>query len=45
MDVGGISRRIVDFAMALVGWITGSLLLVAAVTPTEAAALAVGYVT
>ena len=26
MDAGGISRRIADFASALVGWITGSLL-------------------
>ena len=26
MDAGGISRRIVDFATAAVGWITGSLL-------------------
>ena len=39
MDAGGISRRIVDFAMALVGWITGSLLLVAVVAATALAAM------
>jgi C4-dicarboxylate transporter DctM subunit len=32
MEVGGIARRIVDFAAALVGWITGSLLMIAVVT-------------
>jgi len=39
MDAGGISRRIVDFAMALVGWITGSLLLVSVVAATALAAM------
>jgi len=39
MDAGGISRRIVDFASALVGWITGSLLLVACVAATGLAAI------
>ncbi|MSO53883.1 MAG: TRAP transporter large permease [Rhodospirillales bacterium] len=34
MDVGGISRRIADFAGALVGWITGSLLHVGIVMAT-----------
>ena len=29
MEQGGIARRIVEFSVALVGWITGSLLLVA----------------
>ena len=29
MERGGIAVRIVDFSVALVGWITGSLLLVA----------------
>jgi C4-dicarboxylate transporter DctM subunit len=39
MDVGGISRRIVDFASALVGWIVGSLLMVAIVGATALAAV------
>ena len=29
MERGGIAKRIIDFSVALVGWITGSLLLVA----------------
>ena len=32
MEVGGIAKRIVDFAAALVGWITGSLFMIAVVT-------------
>lgn len=39
MDVGGISRRIIDLAMAIVGWITGSLLLVSVVSATALAAI------
>lgn len=39
MDVGGISRRIVDFATALVGWITGSVLMVSVVAATGLAAI------
>jgi len=39
MDVGGLSRRIIDFATALVGWITGSLYLVAIVAATALAAM------
>lgn len=39
MDAGGISKRIVDFSSALVGWITGSLLLVACVAATGLAAI------
>jgi C4-dicarboxylate transporter DctM subunit len=39
MDVGGISRRIVDFATAMVGWITGSLLMVSVVAGTTLAAI------
>ena len=39
MDVGGISRRIVDFATALVGWIVGSLLMVSVVAATGLAAI------
>ena len=39
MDAGGISRRIVDFASALVGWIVGSLLLVSVVAATGLAAI------
>ena len=39
MERGGIARRIVDFAVALVGWITGSLLLVACVTGIGMAAV------
>jgi C4-dicarboxylate transporter DctM subunit len=39
MERGGIARRIVDFSVALVGWITGSLLLVACVTGIGMAAV------
>jgi C4-dicarboxylate transporter DctM subunit len=39
MDAGGISRRIVDFASALVGWIVGSLLMVSVVAATGLAAI------
>lgn len=39
MDAGGLSRRIVDFAMALIGWVTGSLLMVAIVAATALAAM------
>ncbi len=39
MDAGGISRRIVDFASALVGWIIGSLLMVSVVAATGLAAI------
>ncbi|MEC5293482.1 MULTISPECIES: TRAP transporter large permease [unclassified Aurantimonas] len=39
MDVGGISRRIIDFSMALIGWITGSLLLVSVVAAMGLAAI------
>ena len=39
MDVGGISRRIVDFATALVGWVTGSVLMVSVVAATCLAAI------
>ena len=39
MDVGGLSRRIVDFATALVGWITGSVLMIAVVAATALAAM------
>ena len=39
MDAGGISRRIVDFATALVGWIVGSLLMVSVVAATGLAAI------
>jgi C4-dicarboxylate transporter DctM subunit len=39
MEKGGIARRIVDFAVALVGWVTGSLLLVAGVTGIGMAAV------
>ncbi len=39
MDAGGISRRIVDLATALVGWIVGSLLMVAVVAATGLAAI------
>ena len=39
MDTGGISRRIVDFSTALVGWITGSLLQVAIFAATGLAAM------
>ncbi|WP_137045266.1 TRAP transporter large permease [Pseudolabrys sp. FHR47] len=39
MDAGGISTRIVNFATALVGWITGSLLLVSCVAAAGLAAI------
>ena len=39
MEAGGLARRIVDFAMALVGWITGSLLMVAVIAATALAAM------
>jgi len=39
MDRGGIARRIIDFSVALVGWITGSLLLVATVAGIGMAAV------
>jgi C4-dicarboxylate transporter DctM subunit len=39
MDEGGLSRRIIDFADALVGWITGSLLMVSVVAATAIAAM------
>ncbi|PJX25280.1 C4-dicarboxylate ABC transporter [Advenella sp. S44] len=39
MDAGGISRRIVDFSSALIGWMTGSLLHVACVTSAGLAAV------
>ncbi len=39
MEKGGIARRIIEFAFALVGWITGSLLLVSVVAGTGMAAI------
>jgi C4-dicarboxylate transporter DctM subunit len=39
MERGGIAKRMIDFSVALVGWITGSLLLVAAVTGIGMAAV------
>lgn len=39
MERGGIARRIVDFASALVGWIRGSLLLVSVITGTGLSAI------
>jgi C4-dicarboxylate transporter DctM subunit len=39
MEKGGIARRIIDFSVALVGWITGSLLLVATVAGVGMAAV------
>ena len=39
MDEGGISRRIVEFASALVGWIIGSLLMVSVFASTALAAI------
>lgn len=39
MDVGGISRRIVNLATAIVGWITGCLLMVSVVAATGLAAI------
>lgn len=39
MDAGGISRRIVDFSSALIGWVTGSLLLVSCMAAAGLAAI------
>ena len=39
MEVGGISRRIVEFASACIGWVVGSLLHVSIVTATVLAAM------
>ncbi|HEX2519709.1 MAG TPA: TRAP transporter large permease subunit, partial [Castellaniella sp.] len=39
MEGGGLSRRIVDFATALIGWVTGSLYLVSVATATALAAI------
>lgn len=39
MEHGGLSRRIVDFASALVGWITGGLLMVSVSAATALAAM------
>ena len=39
MDAGGLSRRIVDFSMALMGSVTGSLLMVAIVAAAALAAM------
>ncbi|MER5173641.1 TRAP transporter large permease [Thioclava kandeliae] len=39
MDAGGISRRIVDFATAMMGWVTGSLLQVSCLAATGLAAI------
>ncbi|TKT69651.1 TRAP transporter large permease [Aquamicrobium sp. LC103] len=39
MDAGGISKRIVNFSSALIGWVTGSLLLVACVAAAGLAAI------
>lgn len=39
MEAGGLARRITDFAVDLVGWITGSLLQVAIVAATMLAAM------
>ncbi|TFF22022.1 TRAP transporter large permease [Jiella endophytica] len=39
MEAGGIARRFVNLATALVGWITGSLYMVAIVTGTGLAAI------
>ena len=39
MEAGGIAKRFVDLAAALVGWITGSLYLVAITTGTGLAAI------
>jgi C4-dicarboxylate transporter, DctM subunit len=39
MDAGGISKRIVNFSSALVGWITGSLYLVSCVAAAGLAAI------
>ena len=39
MDAGGISRRIVDFASAIIGWVVGSLLHVSCVAAAGLAAI------
>ena len=39
MDTGGLSKRIVEFSAAMVGWITGSLLQIAIVAATGLAAM------
>ncbi len=39
MERGGIAQRIIDFASALVGWITGSLLMVAVIAGTGLASI------
>ena len=39
MEAGGLARRIVEFAMALVGWVTGSLMMVAVLAATALAAM------
>lgn len=39
MERGGIAQRIIDFATALVGWITGSLLMVSVFAGTGLAAI------
>jgi len=39
MEAGGISRRIVDLASAIVGWIVGSVLMVSVVAATGIAAI------
>lgn len=39
MEAGGLARRIIDFAMALVGWVTGSLLMVSVLAATALAAM------
>jgi len=39
MEQGGIARRIIEFSVALVGWITGSLLLVATIAGIGMAAV------
>jgi C4-dicarboxylate transporter DctM subunit len=39
MEEGGLSRRIIDFASALVGWVSGGLLMVSVVASTAIAAM------
>ena len=39
MESGGLSQRVIDFSSALVGWITGSLLMVSVVAATGLAAM------
>lgn len=39
MDEGGLSKRIIDFAHALLGWVTGSLLMVSVIASTVIAAM------